>query len=122
MAVIDAERDAESLRLAEDARRARNWKRWGPYLAERQWGTVREDYSPGGECWGYFPHDHARSRADRLQKRRRLPNDVPPGEHLVRGTSSAPYRDGRDPSLRSGRRAALGTSAFRTTGNPSPGG
>ena len=57
--------DAESLRLAEDARRTRNWKRWGPYLAERQWGTVREDYSPSGECWGYFPHDHARSRAYR---------------------------------------------------------
>jgi hypothetical protein len=57
--------DAEDLRLAEDARRERNWKRWGPYLAERQWGTVREDYSPHGECWGYFPHDHARSRAYR---------------------------------------------------------
>jgi hypothetical protein len=57
--------DAESLRLAEDARRARNWKRWGPYLAERQWGTVREDYSPSGECWGYFTHDQARSRAYR---------------------------------------------------------
>jgi hypothetical protein len=57
--------DAESLRLAEDARRERNWKRWGPYLADRQWGTVREDYSPSGECWGYFPHDHARSRAYR---------------------------------------------------------
>ena len=57
--------DAESLRLAEDARREKNWKRWGPYLAERQWGTVREDYSPGGSCWDYFPHDHARSRAYR---------------------------------------------------------
>ena len=56
---------AELARLAEDARRERNWKRWGPYLAERQWGTVREDYSPNGECWGYFPHDHARSRAYR---------------------------------------------------------
>src|SRR5689334_13746096 len=57
--------NAERERLAEDARRERNWKRWGPYLAERQWGTVREDYSPGGECWGYLPHDHARSRAYR---------------------------------------------------------
>src|SRR5499427_1583919 len=57
--------DPERQRLAEDARRARNWKRWGPYLAERQWGTVREDYSPDGACWGYFPHDHARSRAYR---------------------------------------------------------
>ena len=57
--------DAEAIRLAEDTRRERNWKRWGPYLAERQWGTVREDYSPHGECWGYFPHDHARRRAYR---------------------------------------------------------
>ncbi|HEY3242041.1 MAG TPA: glucosidase [Phycisphaerae bacterium] len=56
---------AESIRLAEDARREQNWKRWGPYLAERQWGTVREDYSPNGSCWEYFPHDHARSRAYR---------------------------------------------------------
>ena len=55
----------ESLRLAEDAARKKNWKRWGPYLAERQWGTVREDYSADGTCWTYFPHDHARSRAYR---------------------------------------------------------
>ena len=41
------------------------WRRWGPYLSERQWGTVREDYSPGGDAWSYFPHDHARSRAYR---------------------------------------------------------
>ena len=56
---------AETERLAEDARRARNWKRWGPYLAERQWGTVREDYSERGNVWEYFPHDQARSRAYR---------------------------------------------------------
>src|ERR1043166_5503083 len=55
----------EVRRLEEDTRRVRNWKRWGPYLAERQWGTVREDYSPGGTCWDYFPHDHARSRTYR---------------------------------------------------------
>jgi hypothetical protein len=57
--------DAESQRLEEDARRTKNWTRWGPYLAERQWGTVREDYSANGDAWGYFPHDHARSRAYR---------------------------------------------------------
>src|ERR1051326_2117648 len=57
--------EAESLRLEEDARREKNWKRWGPYLSERQWGTVREDYSEGGDCWDYFPHAHARSRAYR---------------------------------------------------------
>jgi hypothetical protein len=43
----------------------RAWKHWGPYLAERAWGTVREDYSPNGDAWGYFPHDHARSRVYR---------------------------------------------------------
>ncbi len=57
--------DAESLRLVEDARREKNWKRFGPYLSERQWGTVREDYSADGSVWSYFPHDHARSRAYR---------------------------------------------------------
>src|SRR5512137_2443290 len=56
---------AEVWRLAEDAARAKNWKRWGPYLAERQWATVREDYSPTGKVWEYFPHEHARSRAYR---------------------------------------------------------
>ncbi|HEY0480428.1 MAG TPA: glucosidase [Kofleriaceae bacterium] len=57
--------DAERERLADDLRRVHNWRRWGPYLAERQWGTVREDYSATGECWTYFPHDHARSRVYR---------------------------------------------------------
>jgi Glycosyl hydrolase family 63 C-terminal domain len=56
---------AEQKRLREDAARKANWKRWGPYLSERQWGTVREDYSANGDCWNYFPHDHARSRAYR---------------------------------------------------------
>jgi len=56
---------AEHKRLSEDEQRTTNWKRWGPYLSERQWATVREDYSPYGNCWDYFPHDHARSRAYR---------------------------------------------------------
>jgi hypothetical protein len=55
----------ELVRLQEDERRERNWKRWGPYLSERQWSTVREDYSPDGTAWEYFPHEHARSRAYR---------------------------------------------------------
>ncbi len=63
--VRKAARGAERRRLGEDARRRRNWKRWGPYLSERQWGTVREDYSAGGGSWEYFPHEHARSRAYR---------------------------------------------------------
>jgi hypothetical protein len=57
--------DAESLRLREDEHRIKNWKRWGPYLSDRQWGTVREDYSPDGSAWDYFPHEQARSRAYR---------------------------------------------------------
>ena len=59
------ETDPETLRLVEEEQHAQHWKRWGPYLSERQWGTVREDYSPDGSCWDYFPHDHARSRAYR---------------------------------------------------------
>src|SRR5947209_5737651 len=55
----------EKRRLEEDRLGRRPWKKWGPYLSERQWGTVREDYSPHGTAWDYFPHDHARSRAYR---------------------------------------------------------
>src|SRR2546425_977255 len=55
----------EERRLVEAQARTAHWKRWGPYLAERQWGTVREDYSPYGTAWDSFPHDHARSRAYR---------------------------------------------------------
>src|SRR5687768_11890869 len=55
---------AEHGRLVE-AREGVAWRRWGPYLAERSWGTVREDYSPDGDAWSSFPHDHARSRAYR---------------------------------------------------------
>jgi hypothetical protein len=57
--------EAERRRLLEDAARTHNWKRWGPYLSERQWGTVREDYSADGDCWSYLTHDQARSRAYR---------------------------------------------------------
>ncbi len=56
---------AEEERLRKACGRTENWQRWGPYLAERQWGTVREDYSEDGDCWTAFPHDHARSRAYR---------------------------------------------------------
>ena len=60
-----ASSDPEIRRLAEDSTRKKNWKRWGPYLSARQWGTVREDYSENGNCWEYFTHDQARSRAYR---------------------------------------------------------
>jgi hypothetical protein len=56
---------AEEQRLQASVERSVHWKRWGAYLSERQWGTVREDYSANGDAWNYFPHDHARSRAYR---------------------------------------------------------
>jgi hypothetical protein len=59
------ERTAEHQRLDECRDRGAPWRRWGPYLSERQWGTVREDYSAGGDAWNYFSHDQARSRAYR---------------------------------------------------------
>src|SRR5262245_52066340 len=55
----------EQDRLIEQATGKGDWKRWGPYLSERAWGTVREDYSADGDAWNYFPHDQARSRAYR---------------------------------------------------------
>ena len=56
---------AEKNRLDQHYTGEKNWLKWGPYLSERQWGTVREDYSPDGSAWNYFPHDHARSRVYR---------------------------------------------------------
>jgi hypothetical protein len=56
---------AEQQRQAAYRARTSNWKHWGPYLSERAWGTVREDYSEHGTAWDYFPHDHARSRVYR---------------------------------------------------------
>ena len=56
---------AEQKRLDEAREAGTPWKKWGPYLSERQWGTVREDYSHDGNAWDYFTHDQARSRAYR---------------------------------------------------------
>jgi hypothetical protein len=92
----DATATAERRRLAEDASGERPWKFWGPYLSERQWGTVREDYSPGGDAWDYFPHEHARSRAYRW------------GEDGIAGISDDRHRlclalalwNGKDPILK----------------------
>ncbi|MEH6761168.1 MAG: glucosidase [Maribacter arcticus] len=58
-------KNPEKERLAQHQSEEKDWLKWGPYLSERQWGTVREDYSAGGDAWNYFPHDHARSRAFR---------------------------------------------------------
>ena len=87
---------AEHKRLQEHYSGQKNWLHWGPYLSERQWGTVREDYSPGGTAWDYFPHDHARSRVYRW------------GEDGIAGISDEKQRlcfslalwNGRDPILK----------------------
>jgi mannosylglycerate hydrolase MGH1-like protein len=90
------EEDAERTRLSEASEERAPWKKWGPYLSERQWGTVREDYSQDGNAWNYFSHDHARSRAYRW------------GEDGLAGLSEDTQRlcfaialwNGRDPILK----------------------
>src|ERR1700687_2910708 len=87
---------AEQSRLDEARAKKAPWKKWGPYLSERQWGTVREDYSEGGDAWNYFTHDQARSRAYRW------------GEDGLAGISDDKQRicfalalwNGRDPILK----------------------
>jgi hypothetical protein len=88
--------NAEKQRLEDDRLGRQPWRKWGPYLSERQWGTVREDYSPDGDAWSYLPHDHARSRAYRW------------GEDGLAGVSDDEQRlclalalwNGRDPILK----------------------
>src|ERR1043165_2259110 len=65
---MNVQTTAEYERLRQARAHTQHWRRWGPYLSERQWGTVREDYSSGGTAWEYFPHDHARSRAYRWRE------------------------------------------------------
>lgn len=87
---------AEITRLRENYQRTKYWHKWGPYLSERQWGTVREDYSQHGSAWDYFPHDHARSRVYRW------------GEDGIAGISdtrcricfSPAFWNGQDPNLK----------------------
>jgi len=86
----------EKIRLEETRDKGLPWKKWGPYLSDRQWGTVREDYSENGDAWNFFPHDHARSRAYRW------------GEDGIAGISDDKQRlcfslalwNGRDPILK----------------------
>lgn len=85
----------EGLRLVA-ARTDPAWKEWGPYLSDRQWGTVREDYSAGGDAWTYFPHDHARSRAYRWGE-----DGIGGfGERQLRWCLSLALWNGRDPILK----------------------
>ncbi|HEU4439175.1 MAG TPA: glucosidase [Methylomirabilota bacterium] len=94
--MTDPRRTAETERLRAAADRSTYWRRWGPYLSERQWGTVREDYSADGDAWEYFPYDHARFRAYRW------------GEDGLAGISDNHQRlcfalalwNGRDPMLK----------------------
>src|SRR5512144_862040 len=93
---MSGEPDAEQRRLLEADEQGVAWRRWGPYLSERQWGTVREDYSDNGDAWSYFTHDQARSRAYRW------------GEDGIAGLSDDKQRlcfalalwNGRDPILK----------------------
>jgi glycogen debranching enzyme len=95
----------EAERLEEAAARRVHWKRWGPYLAERQWSTVREDYSPHGTAWEHFPHDHARSRAYRW------------GEDGLAGISDNHQRLCLALALWNGRDPILKERLFGLTGN-----
>jgi hypothetical protein len=87
---------AEHQRLKEADSGQTKWREWGPYLSERQWGTVREDYSPSGDAWEYLPHDHARSRAYRWGE------DGIAGisDHHCRLCLSLALWNGRDPILK----------------------
>src|SRR3970282_2091995 len=95
----------EELRLEEARERKAHWKRWGPYLSERQWGTVREDYSTHGTAWKALPHDHARSRAYRW------------GEEGILGISDNHQRLCFAIALWNGQDAILKERLFGLTGN-----
>ena len=87
----------EAERLEQARARTAHWRRWGPYLADRQWGTVREDYSADGDAWDYFPHDHARS--PRLPLGRGRPRSASPTDQQRLCFALALW-NGRDPILK----------------------
>ena len=90
-------RNSEKARLEELQQTNKPWRRWGTYLSERQWGTVREDYSASGAAWDYFPHDHARSRAYRWGEDG-IGGLCDDGQHLRLGIA---LWNGNDPILKS---------------------
>src|SRR5262249_43518956 len=104
---VSAERDRIETfgKLENGLREAGDWYHWGPYLSERQWGTVREDYSEGGTAWEYVPHDHARSRAYRW------------GEDGLAGFSDVEQRLCLALALWNGRDPILKERIFGLTGN-----
>ncbi len=95
---------AEQIRLKENFEHQKYWHKWGPYLSERQWGTVREDYSPDGSAWSYFPHDHARSRVFRW------------GEDGIAGLSDTRCRICFSPTFWNGKDPILKERLFGVTG------
>src|ERR1700730_5895809 len=95
----------EDERLEETRTRKKYWKRWGPYLSERQWGTVREDYRPGGTAWEYFPHEHAPFRFYRW------------GEDRIAGISDRHQMICLGLALWNGRDPILKERLFGLTGN-----
>ena len=95
---------AEEIRLKENYSGQKKWLKWGPYLAERQWGTVREDYSANGDVWDYFTHDDARSRAYRW------------GEDGIAGLSDSRQRLCFALALWNGKDAILKERLFGLTG------
>jgi len=88
--------ERERRRLRETASGVADWQRWGTYVADRAWGTVREDYSADGNAWDYFPHDHARSRAYRWNEDA-LAGFCDRAQHLCLGIA---LWNGRDPILK----------------------
>ena len=94
----------EHKRLKEHYNNKKDWLHWGPYLSERQWGTVREDYSPKGTAWSYFPHEHARSRVYRW------------GEDGLAGISDDLQRICFAPALWNGKDSILKERLFGLTG------
>ena len=94
----------EKTRLSEQYSNKKNWLKWGPYLSERQWGTVREDYSEHGSAWNFFPHDHARSRVYRW------------GEDGIAGISDDKQRLCFSVALWNGKDAILKERMFGLTG------
>ena len=102
---VDQNPTAEQVRLTEQYAGQKDWLHWGPYLSERQWGTVREDYSPHGNAWEYFSHDHARSRAYRW------------GEDGIAGISDEKQRLCFAIALWNGKDAILKERLFGLTGN-----
>ena len=111
--------NAEQIRLEEARTGTVPWKRWGPYLSERQWGTVREDLSESGDAWNSFSHDDARSRQhEGDQMRVVLLHDV----SVIRDDSGAQFAGHRPSTCRAARTSSGTTATSSPQAEPSPSG